>query len=272
MTALPQPLLLVGGGKMGTALLVGWLARGLEPAAAHVVEPDAARRSELLGLAPIQLHAEPPADLAPAAIVFAVKPQVLDAVLPAYRNLAAAAGLLLSIVAGKPIAVFERVFGAGRAIVRAMPNTPAAVGRGVTVLCANGAVDAAGRDQARALMEAVGSVYWIEDEDLMHAVTAVSGSGPAYVFLLVEAMARAGIRLGLPGELASRLARETVSGSGELLARSPEEPASLRQAVTSPGGTTEAALRVLMAENGLPALLEAAIAAAERRSRELGDS
>ncbi len=272
MDGLPRPLLLLGGGKMGGALLEGWLARGLPANEAHVVEPDAARRAALAALGPLRLHptiAEVPAGLRPAALVLAVKPQVMDGVLEELGAVAAGSGFVLSIAAGKPIATFERAFGTDRPIVRAMPNTPAAVGRGVTVLCANAACDAAVRAGAGALMAAVGAIAWIEDEDLMHAVTALSGSGPAYVFLLAEAMAAAGTRLGLPAGLAGTLARATVSGAGELLHRSDEPAAALREAVTSPGGTTEAALEVLMRADGLQGLLTEALAAAARRSREL---
>ncbi len=272
MTDLSRPLLLIGGGKMGGALLEGWLARGLPPTEAHIVEPDAGRRAALAELGPVRLHAaiaELPDSLKPAALVLAVKPQVMDAVLAECRTIAGRSGFVLSIAAGKEIAGFERVFGNDRPIVRAMPNTPAAVGRGMSVLFANAACGAEVRAGAEALMAAVGEVAWIEDEELMHAVTAVSGSGPAYVFLLVEAMAAAGARLGLAPELAERLARRTVGGAGELLHRSPAAAAELRRAVTSPGGTTEAALRVLMRPDGLEALLIEAVAAAEQRSREL---
>ncbi len=272
MPDLPRPLLLVGGGKMGGALLEGWLGRGLPPTEAHIVEPDTGRRAALAGLGPVRLHAalaELPDSLEPAALVLAVKPQVMDAVLAECRAIAGRSGFVLSIAAGKEIAGFERVFGSDRPIVRAMPNTPAAVGRGMTVLCANAACGPEVRSGAAALLGAVGEVAWIDEEELMHAVTAVSGSGPAYVFLLVEAMAAAGRRLGLPAELAGVLARRTVAGAGELLHRSDQSAAALREAVTSPGGTTEAALRVLMRPEGLERLLAEAVAAAERRSREL---
>lgn len=272
MSDLPRPVLLVGGGRMGGALAAGWLRRGLPASGLFVVEPDRARWSGFPGARIVADPAELPDEPPPAVIVFAVKPQVLDAVLPAYRAIAGRAGLLLSIVAGKPVAGFEAVFGSDRPIVRAMPNTPAQVGRGITVLHANAACPAPARRDAEALMAAVGEVAWIEDEDLMHAVTALSGSGPAYVFHLVEAMAEAGARLGLAPELAMRLARATVSGAGELLHRSDEPAAKLREAVTSPGGTTEAALRVLMAEDGLRRLMAEAVAAAERRSRELASA
>ncbi len=271
---LSGPVVLVGGGQMGGALMGGWLSRGLAAGDLHVVEPDPERRAELARRGAVRIHAaaaEVPAELVPEALVLAVKPQVMDRVLMECAALAARARLILSVAAGVPLAAYERAFGAQRPIVRAMPNTPAAVGRGTSVLVANGAVDADGRRRAQALLEAVGTVHWLDREDLLHAVTALSGSGPAYVFLLVEAMGAAGAALGLAPELAMRLARETVSGAGALLAESGAEPAALRRAVTSPGGTTEAALSVLMGEGGLVALLERAMAQAERRSRELGE-
>lgn len=266
------PLLLVGGGRMGEALLRGWIARGLDPCLAHVVEPDAIRREGLssLGASAVAGPDGLPGDLAPKALVLAVKPQMMDEALPAYRNLATPGTLVVSIAAGKPIAAFERAFGPGTAVVRAMPNTPAAVGRGVTVLCANEAADPERRALAESLMRAVGDALWIEDEEHMHAVTALSGGGPAYVFLLIEALAVAGERAGLPADLAMRLARGTVAGSGELARLAPERPDELRRNVTSPRGTTEAALRVLMAEEGgLGPLMAEAIEAAAARSREL---
>ena len=270
--AAAAPLLLVGGGKMGEALLAGWLAGGLPAGEVHVVEPDAGRCRRLgadHGVRAVTGPAELPPGLEPKVLVLAVKPQVMDEALPAYRERAAAGTLVLSIAAGKPIALFERAFGPGRPVVRAMPNTPAAVGRGTTVLCANAAADEAARGMAEDLMSAVGEIHWVEDEELMHAVTALSGGGPAYVFLLIEALAAAGARAGLPAEMAARLARSTVTGSAELARLSPAPPDQLRRDVTSPRGTTEAALRVLMAEDGLPALMERAIAAAAQRSREL---
>ena len=258
-------LLLVGCGKMGQALLGGWLAAG-SVQRCLVVEPLAAE----LPAGPVERLADAgaiPADFVPDAIVLAVKPQVMADVLPAYRRFAGQA-LFLSIAAGKTLASFETALGAA-AIVRAMPNTPAAVGRGITVACANGRVDAAGRRLAEALLAAVGEVGWVEQEGLMDAVTAVSGSGPAYVFLLAEVLAAAGIKAGLPADLAQRLARVTVAGSGELLHRSVESAEQLRRNVTSPNGTTAAALAVLMAEPGLRELLEKAVRAATNRSREL---
>jgi pyrroline-5-carboxylate reductase len=272
MADVAAPLLLVGGGKMGEALLAGWLAGGKPADKVHVVEPDAERCRRLAadyGVRAVPGPAELPSGLEASVLVLAVKPQVMDEALPAYRERAKASTLVISIAAGKPIALFERTFGSGRPVVRAMPNTPAAVGRGTTVLCANAAADPVHRYQAQALLAAVGETHWVEDEELMHAVTALSGGGPAYVFLLIEAMAAAGAKAGLPADLAARLARSTVTGSAELARLSPAPPGQLRRDVTSPRGTTEAALRVLMAEDGLPALMERAIAAAAARSREL---
>ena len=267
-----RPLFLVGGGKMGEALLAGWLKQGLTRKAVRVVEPSAERREALGRAYQVEVAADaealgkaPP----PSAIVLAVKPQVMDAALPAYSARLADDTLILSIAAGKPIALFERVLGAARGIVRAMPNTPAAVGRGVSVLCANRHATDEQRDLAERLMAAVGLVRWIEDEEQMHAVTAVSGSGPAYVFHMIEALAAAGVEAGLSEELAMALARGTVAGAGELAWASPETAAQLRVNVTSPGGTTAAALAVLMAPDGFGPLLKRAVAAAAQRSREL---
>jgi pyrroline-5-carboxylate reductase len=273
MVALAGPLLLVGCGKMGGALLDGWLAHGLAPADAVVVEPDGALRARLeerhSGVSALAEASRLPRGLEPRAIVFAVKPQAMATVLPAYAELGRHGPVVLSIAAGTAVARFQAVFGEDAAIVRAMPNTPAAIGRGVSVLYATPAVSAAQRELCLALMAAVGEAHWIEDEELMHAVTAVSGSGPAYVFLLIEALGAAGVRAGLPAELATTLARGTVAGAGAL-AQAGDEPAeTLRRNVTSPGGTTAAALAVLMAQDGLPLLMERAVAAAAQRSREL---
>ncbi|MFO1048033.1 MAG: pyrroline-5-carboxylate reductase [Geminicoccaceae bacterium] len=267
-----RPLLLVGGGKMGEALLAGWLRQGAPREAVLVVEPAAPRRDELTaahGIATFASAGELPAGLSPSVLLLAVKPQMMDAALPPCALFATSDTLVLSIAAGTPIARFARAFGADRAIVRAMPNTPAAVGRGVTVLCANEATRPDQRDLAGRLMGAVGEVHWVSEEELMHAVTAVSGSGPAYVFYLIEALAAAAERVGLPADLGMRLARATVTGAGELAFQAPESAAQLRVNVTSPGGTTAAALDVLMAPDGLAPLLERAVAAAARRSREL---
>lgn len=279
--SIPGPLLLVGGGRMGAALLDGWLARGLAPGDAVVIEPDAERAAELARLG-VKVHGSVmalPEGFAPRILVLAVKPQVMATVLDELHARLVAPALVLSIAAGKPLAVFEQAFGPGLPIVRVMPNTPAAIGRGISALYANKATGKADRELAEALMLAVGEAVWLASEDDMHAVTALSGGGPAYVFLLVEAMAVAGERLGLDADLAMRLARKTVAGAGALLDSSDTTPASLRQAVTSPGGTTKAALEVLMSADdeggeeeavGLAELMTEALAAAAERSRELG--
>jgi pyrroline-5-carboxylate reductase len=265
-------LLLVGCGKMGGALLAGWLERGLarrlvvvEPgpgAAGFASRPGVERLSDAAAIAP---------DLQPAVVVLAVKPQGMAQVLPPYRRFADAGALFLSIAAGKTLGFFARALGEAASVVRAMPNTPASIGRGIAVASANARVRPEQRRIAEALLAAVGEVGWVEDEALLDAVTAVSGSGPAYVFLLIECLARAGVAAGLPEALAERLARATVAGSGELAQRSAESAASLRENVTSPGGTTRAALDVLMAADGLDPLLRRAILAATKRSRELAD-
>jgi pyrroline-5-carboxylate reductase len=210
-----------------------------------------------------------PDSFAATVVVLAVKPQVMDAVLAPYPALVRPDTVFLSIAAGRTIGSFEAVLGAAARIVRAMPNTPAAVGRGITVLTGNDNVTAAQRDACEALMTAVGKVAWVSEEGLIDAVTGVSGSGPAYVFHLVEAMAAAGVAAGLPPDLAMQLARETVAGSGELLAQSTDPAATLRENVTSPGGTTAAALDVLMSDEGLTDLMTRAILRATERSREL---
>jgi pyrroline-5-carboxylate reductase len=272
MTGIVGPLVLVGCGKMGGALLDGWRQRGLSGADAYVVEPDAGLREAARERHGVVALAEPkllPTELAPRALVFAVKPQTMAAVLPSYETLATGGAVVLSIAAGTAIARFEVAFGPTTPVARAMPNTPAAIGQGVSVLIANANVSPAQRELCQALMAAVGVVHWIDDEELMHAITAMSGGGPAYVFLLIETLAKAGIANGLPATLAWALARGTVAGSGALAASSSEPPELLRRNVTSPGGTTQAALEVLMAENGIQPLFDRAIAAGTRRSREL---
>jgi pyrroline-5-carboxylate reductase len=261
-------VILVGCGQMGSAMLRGWLASGAASDVA-VVEP-AGVPPALADAAGVRFYRNP-AELAvpaPSAVVFAVKPQVIDAVVPDYRAWVQPQTLFLSIAAGKTIAGIQRHLG-DAALVRTMPNTPAAIGRAITVACANAQVTAAQRQLCDALLAAIGETTWVEDEGLLDAVTAVSGSGPAYVFLLIEALAAAGEEAGLPADLALHLARSTVAGAGELARRSGDSPARLREAVTSPGGTTRAALDVLMAEDGLPALMQRAVMAATRRSREL---
>jgi pyrroline-5-carboxylate reductase len=261
------PLLLVGAGKMGQAMLEGWLARGLDAKKLAIVEPQPADSVQALAKKGVGLN--PAAPPKAGAIVIAVKPQTAPEAVPPLTACVARDTLVVSIMAGRTLAFLRTHMPAGTALVRAMPNTPAAVGRGITVACGSAEVTPAQRALASGLLEAIGSVEWVEDESLMDAVTALSGSGPAYVFLLAEAMAKAGIAAGLPPQLAQRLARETVAGSGELMHRSPLDAATLRQNVTSPGGTTAAALEVLMGPNGFDRLLTDAIAAAARRSREL---
>ena len=259
-------LVLVGAGKMGGAMLQGWLALGLDPQKIAVVEPRPA--DEIVALAARGVRINGTVEDA-SVIVIAIKPQDAAAVVPTLKSLTGRGTLAISIMAGKTLAFLQGALGADSAIVRAMPNTPAAVGRGITVGAPNARVSPAQRDITHRLLAAIGAVEWVEDEALIDAVTAVSGSGPAYVFLLAESLARAGAAAGLPADLAARLARATVSGSGELLHRSPLDAATLRQNVTSPGGTTAAALGVLMAGDGLDPLMEKAVAAATKRSREL---
>jgi pyrroline-5-carboxylate reductase len=232
-----------------------------------VIEPHPS--DEIGALAATGVRLNPPAEDvgAVATLMVALKPQMFREAGPGLKPFAGAATLVVSIMAGTPIASIEQV--CGGSVVRAMPNTPAAIGRGITVAVAANNVSADQRAVADALLRATGSVEWVDDEQLMDAVTAVSGSGPAYIFLLAEELARAGVEAGLPAELATKLARETVAGSGELLHRSELASATLRQNVTSPGGTTAAALEVLMGPDGLPSLLTRAVAAATRRSREL---
>jgi pyrroline-5-carboxylate reductase len=263
-------IVLVGCGQMGSAMLRGWLKSGAA-AAYHVVEPMGV--PEALAASPgVHVYRSAAAlsgGLTADAVVFAIKPQIADEIVPDYRRFARAETVFMSIAAGKTIAGLARHLGATAAIVRVMPNTPAAIGRAISVACANPRVGAAQRALCDGLLAAIGESTWVDDEALMDAVTAVSGSGPAYVFLLIETLAAAGEKAGLPAALALRLARDTVAGSGELARQSGDSPARLREAVTSPGGTTRAALDVLMGEAGIAELMDKAVAAATRRSREL---
>ena len=264
---LEAPLVLAGAGKMGSAMLAGWLAQGLDAKRVVVIEPHPSDEIRALAAKGIRLNPSSKDVGAAATLVVALKPQSFREAGPDLKPFAGAATLAVSIMAGTTIATIETV--CGSIVVRAMPNTPAAIGRGITVAVASQNVSTDQRAVADALLRATGSVEWVDDESLMDAVTAVSGSGPAYVFLLAEELARAGIEAGLPPDLATRLARETVAGSGELLHRSELASATLRQNVTSPGGTTAAALEVLMAKDGMQPLLTRAVAAATRRSKEL---
>lgn len=262
-------LALVGAGKMGGAMLEGWLALGLDPRNVVVIELQPS--PEMIALSQKGIALNPPAGAVSniATVVLAVKPQVASEVMPGVAALVEPGTLVLSIMAGKTLGFLQSAMPRA-AIVRAMPNTPAAIGRGITVAVPNAAVTAEQKQRAHDLLAASGAVEWIADESLMDAVTAVSGSGPAYVFLLAEALARAGVAAGLPEGLAATLARETVAGAGELLHRSSLDAATLRKNVTSPAGTTAAALDVLLRDDGgLDPLMRDAVAAATKRSREL---
>jgi pyrroline-5-carboxylate reductase len=258
-------IVLAGAGKMGGAMLTGWLAQGLDPARVVVIDPAPAPEISALAAKGIRLNPNDPA--AADTLIVAVKPQMFRDAGPALKRWVGPSTLVVSIMAGTTIAALQEV--CGGAVVRAMPNTPAAIGRGITVAVPDAHVSTAQRATADALLRATGAVEWVDDEELMDAVTAVSGSGPAYLFLLAEELARAGVAAGLPEALATKLARDTVSGAGELLNRSELTSATLRQNVTSPGGTTAAALAVLMGDDGFAPLLTRAVAAATARSKEL---
>ncbi|MBP2429275.1 pyrroline-5-carboxylate reductase [Bradyrhizobium elkanii] len=258
---------LAGAGKMGGAMLTGWLAQGLAPARVAVIDPHLSPEISALAAKGVRLNPQAK-DLGTVdTLVVAVKPQSFRDAGAALKSFVGPSTLVVSIMAGTTMSALEEVVGG--AVVRAMPNTPAAIGRGITVAVPSKRVTAAQRAMTDALLKATGLVEWVDDESLMDAVTAVSGSGPAYVFLLAEELARAGVAAGLPEQLATTLARATVAGSGELLHRSDLPSATLRQNVTSPGGTTAAALEVLMANDGMQPLMTRAIAAATRRSKEL---
>ncbi len=261
-------LVLAGAGKMGGALLEGWLRFGLDPKNVAVIEPAPSPQISALADRGLRLNPHRNALTDVAAIVIAVKPQVAGQVLPALAPMIAAPTVVVSIMAGRTLQFLADALQRPCALVRAMPNMPAAIGRGITVAVLRQA-SRAQRDLAHRLLSAIGAVEWIEDEKLMDAVTALSGSGPAYVFLLAEVLAQAGAAAGLPPGLSAKLARETVAGAGELLHRSALDAAQLRENVTSPGGTTAAALKVLMGKNGLAPLLQEAVQAATQRSREL---
>jgi len=260
-------LVLLGCGKMGSALLEGWLKEFLQPESVHVIEPDP---SDWLRATGVHLNGDMPQ--APGMVVLAVKPQMMGAALPQLSAMGGTDTVFVSIAAGIGLARLAETLGAGTPIIRAMPNTPAAVGRGITALIGNEHVSPAALEMAQALMEAVGETVLLEHEGQMDAVTAVSGSGPAYVFHLIETLAAAGAEQGLPPEMALKLARATVAGAGALAEQSGEAPGQLRVNVTSPGGTTAAALDVLMdTQTGFPPLLRRAVAAAANRSKELGE-
>ena len=261
-------LVLVGAGKMGSALLEGWLRFGLDPKHIAVLEPQPTPQISTLTAHGLRLNPALHGLGNVAAVVIAVKPQTAAEAIPPLKPMIGASTVVVSIMAGRTLQFIAAALNTPCALVRAMPNTPAAIGRGITVAVPRD-VDPAQRELAHRLLCATGAVEWTDDEALMDAVTAVSGSGPAYVFLLAEALAEAGVAAGLPPSLAEKLARETVAGSGELLHRSELDAAVLRQNVTSPGGTTAAALEVLMGKDGLTQLMRKAVAAATKRSREL---
>lgn len=258
-----RPLMLIGCGRMGEAMALSWLNRGLSAAGLVIIDP--------VGGAPDAVRCWPeiadlPGDVHPLAIVLAIKPQIAGAVLPDLKRFEKDAPLLLSIVAGLRL---ESLTAQCAKAVRAMPNTPAAIGKGITVAVASAGISPTDRARAQLLLSATGEALWVEDEGLMDAVTALSGSGPAYVFALTEAMAKAGEAAGLPAGIAARLARQTVIGSAALMAHSRQEPQALREQVTSPNGTTAAALSVLLGDAALDKLLKDSVAAATKRSQDL---
>lgn len=258
-------LVLLGCGKMGSAMLAGWLKGGLPAASVWVIDPYPSYWVTTQG---VHVNADLPAD--PAIALIAVKPQMMGDALPSMQALGNGTTLFVSVAAGTPIATFESVLGDQTPIIRAMPNTPAAVGRGITAIIGNRMTGAGHLDLAQSLLEAVGQVVRLDSEDQIDAVTGVSGSGPAYVFHLIETLAAAGVAQGLSPDLSMQLAKATVAGAGALAEAAEEDPAQLRVNVTSPNGTTQAALEVLMDEtNGFPALLGRAVAAATNRSKEL---
>lgn len=258
-------LVLLGCGKMGSAMLAGWLDGGLPAGSIWVIDPYPSDWVKAQG---VHVNGELPGD--PAIALIAIKPQMMGAALPQMQALGNGSTLFVSVAAGTSIATYEQILGGDKPIVRAMPNTPAAIGRGITALIGNTRASAADLDLAEALLKAVGQTVRLEREEQMDAVTGVSGSGPAYVFHLIETLAAAGTAQGLPAELAMQLAKATVAGAGALAEAADEDPAQLRVNVTSPNGTTQAALEVLMEpETGFPGLLNRAVAAATNRSREL---
>jgi pyrroline-5-carboxylate reductase len=271
-----RELWLVGAGRMGSALLDGWIKAGLvtKNNPAKIVEPNLSTSIRARMAEGYALAADPPyvSDDSPRLLALAVKPQMLDEVLGEIAPLAQGDAAVLSIIAGRTIASIAGKLRKDGALptIRTMPNTPAAIGAGITAAFAGRGVNAPLKAQAEQLLSAVGEVVWVDSEALLDAVTAVSGSGPAYVFHLVEALAAAGVEIGLAPETAAKLARATITGSAALLSASPESPEALRKAVTSPGGTTEAALKILMGEEGLGPLMRRAVEAALARAKELG--
>ncbi|NRA88546.1 MAG: pyrroline-5-carboxylate reductase [Rhizobiales bacterium] len=264
-------LLLVGAGKMGGAMLKGWLKSGLNPNGIYIQDPNISDEMQLyLSHNNISFGDAAPAIFNPEVIILAVKPQIMPAILPNLKAFATSKSLFISVAAGKQIAFYENLLGASANIIRLMPNTPAAIGDGMSVLVGNQNITEYHKKIGLALAKTVGLAEYIEDESLMDAVTALSGSGPAYVFLMAEAMTAAGVKAGLPEKLAHILAIQTIKGSGNLMAQSDEHPSILRKNVTSPNGTTAAGLEALMSDNQLENLMIKTIAAAKKRGEELG--
>ncbi len=264
-------LVLIGAGKMGTAMLQGWLEAGITGDQVTIFDPAPPPETMAL-IAQHSISHNPPVDSVDGveAILVAVKPQMVDEVLPAMAGLARDKPLIVSVVAGKTIAAFRQHFGETTPVVRTIPNTPAAVGRGITAMAASDGVSTKQSDLATALLASLGEVVTVADETLIDACTAISGSGPAYIFYMTECMTEAAVQLGLPADVAQQLARATVAGAGELMRATGTPAATLRENVTSPNGTTHAALQVLMADaDGMKQLLVRATAEAEKRSREL---
>lgn len=270
---LPGPLVLVGCGKMGGALLRGWLARGVPAKDVFVIDPAPRDLEDVQarGVTILTAFAQLPPAQKPGIVLLAIKPQFMDEALPDYRRFADQGAVFLSIAAGKTVAYLKQKLGPKAVVIRSMPNTPAAVGRGMSVLLRDPQVPAATQELCGQLLSAVGEIGWIDQEDQINAVTAVSGGGPAYVFLLIECLAQAAREMGLPEELCMKLARQTVTGSGELAHQSTESATKLREAVMSPKGTTLEAIKVLMAPDGLQPLMNKAIAAATNRGREIAE-
>ncbi|MGI2031603.1 pyrroline-5-carboxylate reductase [Rhizobium panacihumi] len=268
--AVAGPIVLVGAGNMGGAMLSGWLDSGRDGSSTTVLDPspsDAIKAK--LAEKGASSYPSAPEGMIAGILFLAVKPQMMDSVLPSVARLVGPNTVVVSVAAGTTLAALSKHLG-DAAMVRAMPNTPAMIGRGITGAYGNDRVTDDQRRQVTELLAVSGPVEWVSSEADIDAVTAVSGSGPAYVFYLVECMAEAGRKLGLPADLAMRLARETVSGAGELMRRSSDDAAQLRKNVTSPGGTTAAALSVLMAQEGMQPLFDDALAAARKRAQELG--
>ena len=267
--ALPEPILLLGCGKMGSAMLAGWVRHGLAAESVLVVEPDLEAAGHAHRRHGVEVAGRVPQGLDPAVVVVAVKPQIMAGVVGSLEDSLDRRPLVISIAAGKTLTWFKQHLGPDLPVVRCMPNTPAAIGRGITAMVANSHATPASRAKAELLLTCIGETVWLDDEALMDAVTALSGGGPAYVFLLVETLTRAGIAHGLPEAVASRLALHTVAGAGELALTADETPAELRRNVSSPGGTTLEALSVFMADDALQTLVDRALQAATRRAREL---